>query len=854
MSRVDLPAAADRTRHSGSKAIWESFIQDATYALRMARRSPGFAAVAVLTLALGIGANTAIFSVVNAVLLRPLPYPESERIVRLFENAIPSRGGAAAPQRMAALSVSEVEIFRSHTRTLSGLGVSIPTIRTLTGGGEVARLVGTRLTPSILSTLGAHPALGRPLQPEEAVAGADTVIILSHSTWQRYFGGRDTAIGQSAMFDGKPHTIVGVMPAGFAFPDPETEFWMPFVAEASDTRRLPVIARLQPGVTIAAAADEMVSLIPQLPSEPAGGAPPLPSGVPRFEVARLLDLTVAPVRPALLVLAGAVGFVLVIACLNVANLLLARSADRQREMAVRLAVGARRSRLIRQTLTESLLLAVAGGLAGVGLAFGGVRLLRTLGASLPRRDLGPSPSLPRLAEIEIDGSVLLFTVLVSILTGVVFGLAPAMRLSGSQQMTALRSGTVAGGAGFNLFRGERVQGLLVIVEIAMAMVLLISGGLLIHSFVKLSQVNLGYDPSHVLSFQVSLPSGRPDAQLRQLADRLVERLQTLPQVRAVGYVEALPNTMVSGRFVALRTTPQMPASIRRPMPGAFTADTPDTRLVSKDFLSSLGIQAVAGRTFGENDGPGQPRVLVINEMLAHSGLFGATPLGRHVYALGDQPWEVIGVVEDVRQFGPAQRAEPQLFIDFRQIPESQRLSGVGLYFTVRADGDSTALVPSVRTISREIDSQTIVDNIAPLEQLVSNAVARPRFYAVLLGIFAAVAALLAAIGIYGVMSHAVTRRTREIGIRVALGARRSGVMALILRQSLVLTAVGIALGAGGAVALTRSLEQMLFGLKPLDAATYTAVSVLFTAVAAMAAYVPAHRATRVDPLVALRHE
>jgi putative ABC transport system permease protein len=269
---------------------------------------------------------------------------------------------------------------------------------------------------------------------------------------------------------------------------------------------------------------------------------------------------------------------------------------------------------------------------------------------------------------------------------------------------------------------------------------------------------------------------------------------------------------------------------------------------------SLGIQAVAGRTFGENDGPGQPRVLVINETLARSGLLGATPLGRHVYALGDQPWEIVGIVEDVRQFGPAQRAEPQLFIDFRQVPESQRISGVGLYFTVRVDGDSTALVPSVRTISRELDSQTIVDNIAPLEQLVSNAVARPRLYAVLLGIFAAVAVLLAAIGIYGVMSHAVTRRTREIGIRVALGAKRSAVMALILRQSLILTAVGIALGVGGAVALTRSLEQMLFGLEPLDAATYTAVSVLFTAVAAIAAYVPAHRATQVDPLVAFRHE
>ncbi len=745
-------------------------------------------------------------------------------------------------------------MFRSHTKTLSGLGVSIPTIRTLSGAGEAARLVGTRLTPSMFSMLGASPALGRPLRAEEAVPGADTVIILSHSTWQRYFGGSDTVIGQVAMFDGKPHSIVGVMPAGFAFPDPETEFWMPFVAEASDTRRLGVTARLQRGVTMAAAADEMASMIPELRNESAGGAPPLPSGVPRFEVARLLDLTVAPVRPALLLLAGAVGFVLVIACLNVANLLLARSADRQREMAVRLAVGARRSRLIRQTLTESLLLAVVGGLAGVGLAFGGVRLLQRLGASLPRRDLGPVPSLPRLGEIEIDGSVLLFTVVISILTGVLFGLAPAMRLSESRQMTALRSATVASGSGFNLFRGERVQGLLVVVEIAVAMVLLIGGGLLIHSFVKLSQVNLGYDPAHVLSFQISLPAGRTDLELRRLADRLVERLQTLPQVRAVGYVEALPNTMVSGRSVPLRTTPQMPASIRRGMPGAFAAEAPDTRLVSKDFLSSLGIQAIAGRTFGENDGRGQPQVLVINETLARSGLLGATPLGRHVYALGDRPWEVIGIVGDVRQFGPAQRAEPQLFIDFRQVPESLRLSGVGLYFTVRVDGDSTALVPNVRTISRELDSQTIVDNIAPLEQLVSNAVARPRLYAVLLGIFAIVAVLVAAIGIYGVMSHAVTRRTREIGIRVALGANRPAVMALILRQSLVLTAVGITLGAGGAVALTGSLEHMLFGIKPLDAPTYAAVSVLYAAVATVAAYVPARRATQVDPLIALRDE
>jgi putative ABC transport system permease protein len=847
-----LRTGAENSGQRGWKPLLESAVQDVSYALRLARKSPGFAAIGILTLALGIGANTAIYSVVNAVLLRPLPFPESDQIVRLFENVMPP--GAAAPRRMAALSVAELDAFRSQTKTVSALGVSIPTIRTLTGGGEAARLVGVRLTPSILAMLGAQPIVGRALRTEEAVGGADAVVVISYPTWQKYFGGRDTVLDETATLDGKPHTIVGVMPAGFSFPDPETEFWIPFVAVAADTRRLQVTARLHPGVTMTAAIDEIASLLPRLRGEAEGTAQALPSGVPRFEIARLLDLTVAPVRPALLLLFCAVGLVLVIACVNVANLLLARGADRQREMAVRLAIGARRSRLIRQTLTESLLLALTGGLAGIALALGGIRLLRALGASLPRRDLGPAVGLPRLGEIEIDGSVLLFTVAISILTGALFGLAPAIRLSLSQRMTSLGGGGESPASGFNLFRRQRVHGVLIVAEIALAMVLLVASGLLIHSFVKLSRVNLGYDPSHVLSFQLSLPVDRSDAQLRPLAGRLTERLRLWPGVRAVGYVEALPNTMASGRVLPLRTTPQMPALIRRPVPGAFTADVPDTRFVSMDYLSSLGIKLVAGRTFGPSDGPGQPRALLINETLARSGHLGGAPLGRHVYALGEEPWEVIGIVEDVRQFGPMQPADPQVFIDFRQVPQSERIAGVGLYFSIRVDGDPSVIVPAVRRISRELDSQAIVDHVAPLEQLVTNSTARPRLYAVLLGIFAAVAVLLAAIGVYGVMAHAVTRRTREIGIRIALGAERSKVLGLVMHQSLVLTAIGIGSGAVCAMVLTRSMDQMLFGIKALDAATYLTVSVLFVTVAAAAAFLPAYRATQVDPLVALRHD
>jgi predicted permease len=626
LERFGRPSlVAEECRDVRRLSLVDQLWQDAWYALRISARNPGFTYIAVLTLALGIGANTAIFSVVHAVLLRPLPYEDSGRVVRIVENVPPRDGLNGAPRRVPPLAVSKVAALRSLTTTLSHVGVHLPTIRTLTGRGDPVRLVGARVSPDIFPILGARPLMGRTFEAHEDTARAEAVVVLSHATWQRYFGGDPNALGQSVGLDGRAHVVVGVMTPGFAFPDPQDEFWIPFVVSESDTRGLPITARLRDGVTIAAAVAELNTIVPSL----RGDAETI-SGTHQTRIALvpLLDLVVAPVRPALRVLAVAVGFVLLIACVNVANLLLARTTARQREIAVRRALGAGRGRLVRQALTESVMLALAGGIAGIGLAFGGIRLLRTLGASLPRRDLGSGASLPRLDEIGVDASGLVFSVVVSILAGVLFGLLPAMRQSGSQPMDVLREGPASTTSGFNLFRRHRMQGLLVVAEITMAMILFIGGGLLIHSFVKLSKVNLGYEPSDVLTFQVSLPAGRPDTQLRVLADSLVGRMQSLPHVRAAGYVESLPTTRVSRRFVSLRTTPEMSGPPRLPVPGALPPDMPDTQFVSRDFLAAMGMRLAEGRGFSESDRAGQPQVMLINRTLARSGFLGASPIGR----------------------------------------------------------------------------------------------------------------------------------------------------------------------------------------------------------------------------------
>jgi putative ABC transport system permease protein len=595
------------------------------------------------------------------------------------------------------------------------------------------------------------------------------------------------------------------------------------------------------------------ALIPRLRGESGTSATAQVDASTRFEVAGLVDLVVAPVKAQLVAITAAVGLVLLIACVNVANLLLARSSARQREMAVRLALGAGRGRLVRQVLTESLLLAGVGGVAGLMLALGGIALFRSLAANLPRRDLVPGLGLPRVEEVAIDGSVLAFTVTASVLTGIIFGLLPAIRQSGPQPADTLRRGTASAASGFNLRRGSRVQGVLVMAETAMAMTLLVGGGLLIQSFVKLSQVNPGYDPKHVLTFQLSLPPGRPDAHLRTLADGLVERLQSQPQVRAIGYAESLPMTRVSRRLERLRTTPGIQGP-RRPPGGPITPDNPDTRFVSRNFLAAMGTPLITGRAFDDNDRAGRPQVMLINRTLARSALMGDNPIGRQFYALGPNPWEIVGIVDDVPQESLADAPAPQIFIDYRQVPETERHAGIGMYFSIRTDGEPASVAATLRSIVPQLDPQAMLENVAPMTQLVSHSMSRQRLFAVLLGIFAAVAVALAATGIYGVMTYAVTQRTREIGIRMALGAGRLRVMRLVLGQSAAVTLAGIVLGLAGAAALTRYLDSLLFGLTARDPATFAGVGLLFGMIATAAALLPARRATRVDPIVALRFE
>jgi putative ABC transport system permease protein len=837
-----------------ARAIWttvwlDQAHQDLRHALRMCARTPGFTAVALLTFALGIGATTAIFSVVHAILLRPLPFPDSDRVVRMTEEVPPAETTSGRPRRGGPLRVSDLPALRSKSHTLSHVGAHIATIRTVTSREGPVRLVGVRLSPDLLAMLQTPPLLGRVFGAEEDAPGAEPVVILSYAAWQRYFGGDRNLVGRTIRLDDSPHTVIGVMDPSFAFPGTQDEFWMPLTrAGPLMNQRLPITARLGDGVSLVAGQAEISALVPALRGEPqvrADGASV------RVELVPLLQLSVTPIKPALVILSAAVGFVLLIACANVANLLLARAAARRREYAMRVALGADQGRLIRQALAESTLLALGGGIVGIALAFGGVRLLRVLGASLPRRDLGGAVEIPRLAEVGIDGTVLLFTLAIATMTGMVCGLLPALSRDDVSPTGLLRHDS-SGAAGFSLFRSHHTQSVLVAGQIALAIVLFVGGALMIQSLVKLVRVDPGYETRHVLTFQLSLPPARPVELLRQLADRMVARLDALPGVRAAGYAESLPMTRVSARPAALSTTPRAPESPPPPFAHAFTADHPDARLVSRNFLSALGVSIVEGRGFREPDRSGAPRVMLMNRTLARSAFVGGTPIGKRFYALGMDPVEVVGIVEDVRQTSLIEAPAPQIFLDFRQFPLSEPLAGVGLYFAVRTEGAATLTAVDIRRIVHELDPQLTLEYVAPMEALVSNSVARPRLYAVLLGVFAVVALALATIGIYGVVSYAVTQRTREIGVHMALGATRADVARLVLRQSIVAIAAGVVAGMAGAGVLTRYLDQLLFGLIAFDPATYAAAALVFGVVAAAATYIPTRRAVRVDPLVALR--
>jgi putative ABC transport system permease protein len=831
--------------------IADDLRHDIRYATRTWLRAPGFTTVAVLTLALGIGATTAIFSVVNAVLLKPLPYPDADRLVRVILNLPADASPTGVPLRAPVfLSTTEVAELQRRATTLSNAGIAGPELVGLGGREEAARLQGARISASVLQMLRVSPIAGRLLDAGDEAPGAEPVMLISESAWRQYFGGAPGIIGRRVTLDSvlgprrqTTYTVAGVMPAGFGYPTAAGQFWLPVMppgAEGRGVPRGPVLGRLADGVSLEAASTEIGPLVRALRQGQRG------NDVASYDVVREQDEIVAPVRPALVTLMVAVGFLLLIACINVANLLLARTAVRQREMAIRAALGAGRGRVIRLLLTESVMLSLLGALAGIGVAVGGVRLLRALATTSARFDLGVGSSFPRLNEIAIDGVVLAVTCAVAVITGLLFGMAPALRHARTDTAARLREGTGATPSGT---ARPGVRTVLVIAEIAAAMVLLVGGGLLLRSFTTLSSVSAGYDPSNVLTFQVSLPLSRypDDGRLKTFAEDLTARLRAIPGVELAGYANQVPMVGIRDTGGGLwRTADANP----RPQPGG-----PDARVVSHDYLRVMGIRVVAGRGFTEQDDAGQPRVVVINEALARREFAGTDPLGQVVYVGRDpQPWQIVGVVEDVRQFGLDREAEPQYFVDMRQWPQPFLVFPTGAYYVVRTAADPMSVVGGVRALVREVDAGAALFNVAPMDQIVARSVSRPRMYAVLLAIFAAVGVSLAVIGIYGVMAYSVAQRTREIGIRLALGARRTSVLLGVLRHSMMMTAAGMAIGLLGAVALSRYLEGMLFGVTPADVPTYAAVIALFAAVAAIAALVPARRAASVDPLIAIRYE
>jgi putative ABC transport system permease protein len=845
--------------HTRSPARLSSDVAaDIRHALRAFARTPGLTAIIVLTLALGIGATTAIFSVVNAVLLRPLPYAEPDRLVQIVENVPAEESFSGAALRTGAMNQDEFDWWRQRTQTLSHMAVTMSSSRTLATEEGTVRLGGAQVSPALFAMRGVPPLLGRGLLPAEERPDAG-VVVLAEATWRRYFGADPGVLGTAIVLDGRAHTIVGVMPPAFG----SEALWTPYVLAPPQPGAVTVIgvtARLADGVSLAAASAEANVLGAQL-----RGLAPEPGAPPRFEIVRQLDQTTARVAPALRVLVLAAAVVLLIVCTNVANLLLVRGTRRQQEIAVRRSLGATRGRIAQQVLTESVALAMLGGIAGAALAYGGVELLKAAATSgLPdrfARALGPT-ILPRLDEISIDPVALGFVAALSLATGALFGLLPALKLSRfgeaghspSSQPSAVRETRVGHG--------------LATAQLALAMTLLVGAGLLLNSFFKLASVDAGFDPRSVLSFELVIPGNYTPEQKLAVSEELVARLDANPLVSSVGFTDSPP--LQRAVLLASGWVPEgmTEAEMRAEEAGGSMEQQTQSRRASSGYLRALGARLVAGR-WADEPGPSAAMSVIVSRPYADRYFAARSPIGATIQTrLG--PLTIVGVVDDIHLRGLDAEPERIVFADPGEELAAQRAQQRGptpladqifltmfsgsVAFAARTAGEPLAIAPEIRALVRQIDPALAVDNLLPLEQVLSGVTTRPRFYALLLGTFGAIAAFIAVIGIYGVLAYLVGQRTKEIGIRMALGAERGTVLALVLRQGAAMVAVGVTLGLAGAVALTRSLEGMLFGLTTLDPATYVVVAAAFAAVALFASYLPARRATAIDPLGALRHE
>jgi putative ABC transport system permease protein len=804
-------------------------------------KSPAFTLVAVLAVALGVGANTAIFSVVNAVLLRALPYENSERVAALYTGRGPSEPGGP-------LSYPDLLDYRAQTRAFEYVAgyQGVGTVMSVAQGDEPERVRGTEVMADLFPALGVKPARGRVFTREEDVEGGPSVIVISDGLWRRRFGSDPNVVGREVGMGltGRPATVIGVMPPGFKFPPDEAEaldYYTPFVAQNAksnadsmknrDSVFIPTVAKLRDGVPFEQAAAEVATVAERIAAEH-----PDTSTNRRARVVPLHEDLVGQVRPALLVLLGAVGLVLLIACANVANLLLARAASRGREIAVRTALGATRARVARQLMTESLMLSLAGGAAGLLLAVWGVDAVIKL---------SPANVVPRLAEASIDARVFLFALGVSVLTGLVFGLAPALSASKTDLAGSLKDGGRGGSAGR---RRSRLRSALVVAEVALSLVLLVGAGLLIKSFRQLVTTDPGYSPARVLAVTVALNTKKfaDDDSRAGYFREAVARIGRLPGVESAGLTRLLPLGR-SDIFNSFQIAGRAPVA-----PGGRNA--PRSYTVSPDYFRVLNIPVRRGRAFAAADVKSAQQVIVVNEAFVSRFFPGQEPLGQHVVLDGPDdkplpPREVVGVVGNIRFESFRDEAQPEYYIPFEQAPAAVT------QVVVRALGeDAAALTPSVRAALKGVDPNLLIWRTETMDELAGQSVAPQRFNVALLGFFAALAMLLAAVGLYGVMSYTVTQRRHEIGIRMALGAQSRDVLRLVVRQGMLLTLAGLGVGLAGALALTRLMVSLLYGVSATDPLVFAAVSLLLAAVALLASYIPARRATKVDPMVALRYE
>jgi len=805
-------------------------LQDIRYAVRKLSRTPGFTTIAAFTLALAIGATTAIFSVIDGVLLKPLPFRDPERVVRVTNI----RDG----NRMVS-SVPDFLDIRAQSKSYASLAALDNQAMNLTGGSEPERISAARVGATFWSLLGVTPQVGRGFAPNEDSQSAARTVVLSDGLWKRRFGGDRRIVGKTIALDGNSFTVIGVAPAGFSFPD-RPDVWIPLVFAQDDLNPdgrgahwMGIMGRLAPNVTVAQATSELVTITRRLEQQyPESNTNMSGAVIP------MQEYLVGDVRPALYVMLGAVAFVLLIACANVANLLLVRAASRESEMAVRTALGAGAWRLVRQLVIESVLLAMIGGVFGTLLALWGVDLLLSMAPN----------GLPRINEVTVNGSVLVFTAGVTAVTGVLFGLFPALHAARANVGGMLKEGMRGSSGGV---ASRRARNTLVMAEMALAVVLLVGAGLLIRSFSKLLAVDPGFRAERVVTFAIAAPDTKYGqyAQRRELVSNLVERMKRVPGAQGAAVVTGLPlsNIMMRTSAHIVGTPPERPGERK----------STDVAMATPGYFTTMGIPLVAGRDFTDRDGSGAPVVSIVNQEFVKRYFPNENPIGKRIELGWDQDTastggnmtlggEIVGVVANVKRRGLSQEVFPETYASYMQ-PTFSNFSVV-----VRSTADPSTVMAAIRAQIRELDRDLPLSDLRQLKELVAASVSRPRFYTTILGVFASIALILAAVGIYGVISYAVSLRTRELGIRIALGATGRQVSGLVLQQGVGLAIAGVAVGGAGAYWLTRLLSKLLFGVSATDPLTFVGVAALLTAIAAIASFVPARRAAKVDPLLAMR--